>query len=146
MPHLRGVCFYTSPIVDLDIAHTKQSYFFFPFRPASPSRSPVQPIDEIMEFMDESFRRDQGRLTSEFSPQLLERIKRARTKKILNKTREKERERAGEVLNSTLRRDRKGVPPHAWVKMSVEDQEKVKERRRAAIATTLTRRGYTSLL
>jgi len=67
--------------------------------------------------LQRSFELDDARLKSKYTPHLLAHIKQARRNKILNKTREKQRERAGEVLNSTLRRRRKGVPAHIWAKM-----------------------------
>lgn len=98
------------------------------------------PINAHIDAMNESSKHDDDRLNTKFTPQLLSHIKRARTNKILNKTREKERERDGEVLNATLRRGRKGAPAHVWVKMSEEERNKMRERRRAAIAATLERR------
>jgi len=78
--------------------------------------------------LNRSFTLDDSRLKSKFTPHLLAHIKLARRNKILNKTREKERERAGEVLNSTLKRRRKGVPAHVWVKMT--DEEKLRDQLR----------------
>lgn len=78
--------------------------------------------------MQRSYQLDESRARSKYTPHQLAHIKEARTVKIMNKTREKQRERDGEILNSTLRRWRSGVPPHTWVKMT--DEEKTEDRRR----------------
>ena len=60
--------------------------------------------------------------------------------KIRNKTREKERERRGEILKSTLRRQRKGPPAHILAKMSPE------RRRMDKVARSLSEVGYVALV
>jgi hypothetical protein len=57
-----------------------------------------------------------------YSPEMLATIKRARREKILNKTRERERERRGEVLGRTIRRRNKGPPAHVLALMTREER------------------------
>ena len=98
------------------------------------------PIKQVLREMDETFRRDQERANRPFPPELLEQIIEARRTKIRNKTREKERERRGEVLKSTLRRQRKGPPAHILAKMSPE------RRRMDKVARSLSEVGYVALV
>lgn len=84
--------------------------------------------------------RDQERANRSFPPELLEAIIEARRTKIRNKTHEKERERRGEILESTLRRQRKGPPAHILAKMSPE------RRRMDKVARSLSEVGYVALV
>ena len=93
-----------------------------------------------MREIDETFRRDQERANRPFPPELLEQVIDARRTKIRNKTREKERERRGEILKSTLRRQRKGPPAHILAKMSP------KRRRMDKVARSLSEVGYVALV
>lgn len=68
--------------------------------------------------MELSYAREYKRATSSFPPAMLEQIRAARREKVENKTREVQRERAGQVINRTLRRARKGPPAHVLVRMS----------------------------
>jgi len=70
----------------------------------------------------------------------LEEIIEARRTKIRNKTRERERERRGEILKSTVRRQRKGPPAHILAKMSP------KRRRMDQVARSLSEVGYVALV
>jgi transposase len=54
---------------------------------------------------------------------MIEQIQAARREKIINKTREKERELRGEVLPRTLRRARKSVPSFMLHKLSSEQMK-----------------------
>ncbi|KAJ6562518.1 hypothetical protein B0H19DRAFT_873935, partial [Mycena capillaripes] len=56
--------------------------------------------------------RDTARSQTPPSPALLEILRAARREKVANKTRERLRERRGEVLRCTVARARKGPPPH----------------------------------
>ena len=98
------------------------------------------PIKQVLREMDETFIRDQERANRPFPPELLEDIIEARRTKIRNKTREKERERRGEILKSTLRRQRKGPPAHILAKMSPE------RRRMDKVARSLSEVGYVALV
>ena len=98
------------------------------------------PIKQALREIDETFRRDQERANQPFPPELLEQIIEARRTKIRNKTCEKERERRGEILKSTLRRQRKGPPAHILAKMSPE------RRRMDKIARSLSEVGYVALV
>ena len=75
--------------------------------------------------LNRSFALDEERANSKYSPEMLLRIKQARTERIANKTREHRRERAGEVLNATRRRLLKGAPAHVWSVLS--DAEKLRD-------------------
>jgi len=90
--------------------------------------------------MDETFMRDQERANRPFPPDLLEAIIEARRTKIRNKTCEKERERRGEILTSTLKRQRQGPPAHILANMSPE------RRRMDKVARSLSEVGYVALV
>lgn len=77
----------------------------------------VDPIADKLNIINAGWNRDNERARTRFSPHLLAHIKQARRSKVANKTREKQREAAGEILESTLRRGRKGVPAHRWLKV-----------------------------
>lgn len=64
----------------------------------------------------------------------------ARREKVRNKTSERERERRGEVLQSTLRRRRKGPPAHVLDRMSEE------ERKRDKVLRGVSEVGYVGML
>jgi hypothetical protein len=51
---------------------------------------------------------------------MIDMVKQARRRKIENKTRERQRERRGEILTKTLKKMRKRPPPHFLIKMSAE--------------------------
>lgn len=84
--------------------------------------------------------RDYDRLHSAYSPSLLRSGVRARRQKIQNKTRQYERERAGEVFSSTLARMRQGPPAHVLEKMTPE------ERRADKTARSPSEVGYTAVV
>ena len=70
----------------------------------------------------QTFRRDSERLQTPPSPSLLKQAKAARRFKVENKTRERLREERGEVLNATIRRARKRPPPHVLAQMTEEQK------------------------
>ncbi|KAH7882917.1 hypothetical protein F5I97DRAFT_1938831 [Phlebopus sp. FC_14] len=76
-----------------------------------------QPILKKQSEIRESGRLDFLRLMSPYPRKLLEAGKRARRRKIANKTRERERERRGEILPATIRRMNKGPPAHILEKI-----------------------------
>ncbi|KAF8334247.1 uncharacterized protein EI90DRAFT_2970660 [Cantharellus anzutake] len=86
----------------------------------------LEPLRQHEKSLQASFELDTERASSKFSPELLERIKDARRNLINNKTRERERERRGEVLMATLRRMRQGPPPHVLTRMSEKDKREDK--------------------
>jgi len=51
---------------------------------------------------------------------MIEMVKRARRRKVENKTLERQRERRGEILTKTLKKMRKRPPPHLAIKMTAE--------------------------
>ena len=69
----------------------------------------------------DTYKLDEARLVSPFPPEMLTAIKQARRDKILNNTRELERERRGQILACTIRRRNKGPPAHILAKMTEED-------------------------
>jgi len=73
-------------------------------------------------------------------PELIKEVFEARREKIRNKTKEKERERRGEVLRSTIKRQRKGPPAHILVKMSPKHKEMDK------VSRSLSEVGYVALV
>lgn len=81
-----------------------------------------RPIRHAMQQIYQTFNRDAQRNAMSYSPEMLDAIKRARRDKIINKTRERERERRGEVLRSTIRRRNKGPPAHALARMTPEQR------------------------
>ncbi|KAG7097191.1 hypothetical protein E1B28_004563 [Marasmius oreades] len=58
-----------------------------------------------------------------YPPELLEQVAEARRNKIENKTREHERERRGEILKSTFRRQRRGLPAHLLSRLTKDQVE-----------------------
>jgi len=66
--------------------------------------------------------RDEERARTPFPPKLVEQIMAARRERIANKTRERQRERAGVVLKRTLRRRKQGPPAHILAKMSEKEK------------------------
>ena len=69
---------------------------------------------------------DNRRITAPVPESLLQALKAARTEKIRNKTHERERERRGEVLRSTLRRRQRGLPAETRRQLSPERRRLVR--------------------
>jgi len=65
-----------------------------------------------MDRIQQSFSLENARVQMKYTPEMLEMIKEARRRKIENKTRERERERRGEVLTRTRKKMAKGLPAH----------------------------------
>lgn len=86
--------------------------------------------------MKASLERERARLRTPFPPELLEQIKSARRARIENKTRERERERRGEMTNRLLRQMRKSPPAHTLALMSP------RRRRMDSIARGVSEVGY----
>jgi hypothetical protein len=114
--------------------------FSFCFRLLKKACCSATPIKQVLREIDEAFERDKERANRPFPPELFEEIIDARRTKIRNKTREKERERRGEILKSTLRRQRKGPPAHILANMSPE------RRRMDKVARSLSEVGYVALV
>ncbi|KZT26048.1 hypothetical protein NEOLEDRAFT_1162439 [Neolentinus lepideus HHB14362 ss-1] len=81
-----------------------------------------QPIVDALASLSQSFQLDTKRETAPYPPELVEMVRDARREKIANKTKERERERRGEVLACTLRRMNKGPPAHVAYKMTDEEK------------------------
>ncbi|KAJ7461819.1 hypothetical protein B0H11DRAFT_1735748 [Mycena galericulata] len=84
--------------------------------------------------------RDLERQKTPISPELQEIARAARREKIANKTRERMRERRGEVLSCTVKRARQGPPAHVLVHMSPTQRHVDKVVRRVGEV------GYTGLV
>ncbi|KAF9002935.1 hypothetical protein BDQ17DRAFT_510015 [Cyathus striatus] len=89
-------------------------------------------ITQLMKYRE----REDQRVNTPLSPELLAQIKQARRNKIENKTREREREQRGEILKNTLKRMRKGPPAHVLALMSPE------KKRMDRIARSVSEVGY----
>lgn len=83
---------------------------------------------------------DYERRDTPFSPAMLKMIHRARQEKVKNMTRQKERERRGEVLPHTILRRNQGPPPHVLVRMT--KQQKVEDK----IVRSISDVGYVAKL
>jgi len=100
----------------------------------------TQPILQSIQGIAKSNFLDYARASAPYRPELVAAVLEARRRKIRNKTREKDRERRGEVLKSTLKRQRKGPPAHILDKMSPERREMDK------ISRSLSEVGYVALV
>ena len=79
-------------------------------------------VKSVLEIISNSFQLERERAQSTFTPEMISTIKRARTYKIENKTRERERERRGEITSRVRRRMRQGPPAHVLATMSEEER------------------------
>lgn len=99
-----------------------------------------QPILQSLQDITKSNSLDFARAKTPYRPELVAAVLEARRRKIRNKTLEKDRERRGEVLKSTLKRQRKGPPAHILAKMSPECREMDK------VSRSLSEVGYVALV
>ena len=99
-----------------------------------------QPILQSLQNITESNSLDYARASAPYRPELVAAVLEARRRKIRNKTREKDRERRGEVLKSTPKRQRKGPPAHILAQMSPERREMDK------VSRSLSEVGYVALV
>ncbi|KDR82947.1 hypothetical protein GALMADRAFT_57643 [Galerina marginata CBS 339.88] len=115
--------------------------FSFPTCYSGPAAAEwTQPILDAIEGIKDSQRREQVRAATPYPPELIKSVFEARRERIRNKTREKERERRGEVLKSTLKRQRRGPPAHVLAKWSPE------RRAMDRVARSLSEVGYVALV
>lgn len=98
-------------------------------------------VTERLEALKETFVRDDERSRRPFPPELLEQVMEARREKIRNKTKERLRERRGEVLEATLRRRRLGYPAHVSARWSEQQKREMEIVRRSA-----SKVGYVAML
>ena len=70
------------------------------------------PLRSRLTEIQAAFDRDKARAARSAPPELLAQLKAARREKVANKTRERERQRRGEVLSATRRQSRLGFPAH----------------------------------
>jgi hypothetical protein len=78
------------------------------------------PLDSSLAELQAAFERDTARATRPAPPDLLAQLKAARREKVANKTRERERQRRGEVLLATRRQSRLGFPAHVLARWDPE--------------------------
>ncbi|KAF8886728.1 hypothetical protein BD779DRAFT_1441452 [Infundibulicybe gibba] len=83
-----------------------------------------RPIVESRRLIFETLKRDEERSQLAYPPKLLASIRAAQREKVVNKTRERERERRGEILTWTIQRQRRAPPSHILQRMS-EAQRKM---------------------
>ncbi|KAH8814507.1 hypothetical protein DL96DRAFT_1623971 [Flagelloscypha sp. PMI_526] len=72
----------------------------------------MEPMKTTKASISASHQRDVARFQSAYPPELIETVRRAARERIVNKARERRRERQGEILNITRKRARKGIPAH----------------------------------
>ncbi|KAJ7104511.1 hypothetical protein B0H15DRAFT_810370 [Mycena belliarum] len=98
------------------------------------------PVHETMRELHALLDRDVQRMATPPSRELLEMVRAARREKIANKTRERQRERRGEILRCTVRRARKGPPAHVLVRMTPA------ERRMDRVVRGVVEVGYVGIV
>ncbi|KAI0330483.1 hypothetical protein GY45DRAFT_1250812 [Cubamyces sp. BRFM 1775] len=94
------------------------------------------PLIEENKEISKGFQLEKIRTATPYPPELLEQIRAARREKIANKTRERERERRGEMTKRLLRQMRQRPPAHRLAQMSA------KARRMDIIARGASEVGY----
>ncbi|KAG6333597.1 hypothetical protein ID866_5497 [Astraeus odoratus] len=80
----------------------------------------LRPLQDKLKDTEDALMRDVKRLHAPYPRQLLLAAKRARQRRVANKTLQKEREARGLYFPSTLRRMKKGPPTHILEKMTPE--------------------------
>ncbi|KAG5647000.1 hypothetical protein DXG03_001724 [Asterophora parasitica] len=96
----------------------------------------LAPLKQFKENIHQTYVAARERAIQPYSAEMLDAIKTARREKIVNKTRERARERGGEILRCTIRRLRKAPPPHVLSRMTPE------QRRMDKIARNVSEVGY----
>lgn len=102
-----------------------------PAEDAHPRVLPDRPLKHASALLQNSFDLEEKRQALQPSPELVAAVKQARREKVANKTRERERERRGEILPCTLKRARKGPPAHVLTRMSDLERRMDKVARRS---------------
>ena len=100
----------------------------------------VEPITGALEDIQTTRERAKKRSEKPIPEWLIHAVKKARTNRIANKTRELERERRGEVLPRTIKRRRKGPPAHVLAKMTPEEKKMDK------IVRSVSEVGYVAMM
>lgn len=83
----------------------------------------LQPLQDKLKITDDALLRDIKRFQEPYSPEMLDAARRARQRKVANKTREKEREARGLYSQSTIKRMQQGPPAHVLAKMTPEQRK-----------------------
>ena len=102
--------------------------------------SAVEPITNSLEDIQAARERAIERSSRPIPEWLIHAVKKARTNRIANKTRELERERQGEVLPRTIKRRRKGPPAHVLAKMTPEEKKMDK------VVRSVSEVGYVAMM
>ena len=102
--------------------------------------SVVEPVTDALEDIQATRERARERSEKPIPEWLIHAVKKARTNRIANKTRELERERRGEILPRTIKRRRKGPPAHVLAKMSPE------EKKMDRIVRSVSEVGYVAMM
>lgn len=98
--------------------------------------SPGTGTKSVLDTINASFNLDRERASTIFTPEMIASIKRARSYKIENKTREHRRELRGEVTKRVVERIKQGPPAHVLHKMND------KERHIDKVMREVSRSGY----
>ncbi|KAI6115339.1 hypothetical protein EDD16DRAFT_1482905 [Pisolithus croceorrhizus] len=98
----------------------------------------LQPLRDKLKITNDALLRDIKRFQEPYSPEMLDAARRARKRKVANKTREKEREARGLYSKSTIKRMQQGPPAHVLAKMTPE------QRKLYRIALGPSEGGYTA--
>ncbi|KAF8691590.1 hypothetical protein AX14_002767 [Amanita brunnescens Koide BX004] len=100
----------------------------------------MEPITNSLEDIQAARERAIERSSRPIPEWLIHAVKKARTNRIANKTRELERERQGEVLPRTIKRRRKGPPAHVLAKMTPEEKKMDK------VVRSVSEVGYVAMM
>ncbi|KIN93196.1 hypothetical protein M404DRAFT_171626, partial [Pisolithus tinctorius Marx 270] len=83
----------------------------------------VQPLRDKLKITQDALLRDIKRFREPYSPEMLRAARRARQRRVANKTREREREARGLYSELTITRMRQGPPAHVLAKMTPEQRK-----------------------
>lgn len=100
----------------------------------------MQPINATMSELWSASNRSRQRVQQPVPEWLKQAVRKARTERIANKTRELERERRGEILPRTIRRRQKEPPAHNLSKMT-EEQKKLDK-----VVRSVSEVGYVAMV
>ncbi|KAI6145213.1 hypothetical protein BKA82DRAFT_4171063 [Pisolithus tinctorius] len=83
----------------------------------------LQPLRDKLKITQDALLRDIKRFREPYSPEMLRAARRARQRRVANKTREREREARGLYSELTITRMRQGPPAHVLAKMTPEQRK-----------------------
>ncbi|KAK7060326.1 hypothetical protein VNI00_001091 [Paramarasmius palmivorus] len=107
----------------------------------------LTPISQNAKALHAKLHETLDKFMAPYPEELIRKAKEARKNKVMNKTNERERERRGEILNSTMKRTRTGLPAHLLAKLSEEEikEELIVRRSRSEVGYVghlKKRKGY----